>query len=195
VQVQGAFLEEEHRGRGEDAADAERREVAHVGGVRAREPRHDDEEDDGDVDDGEHVVEAGGALGAGHRDDADQRDDHHRDGVEPGVVRGEGGRVDAEVVGAVVQQRREVGRPRPCHRRAADAVLQQDVARPHERHEVAQLHAKVRERTADVQGEIHKNKQVVIACDESLVRSNQSNMINVQSENKQLNIPIRFPRL
>jgi len=59
--------------------------------------------------------------------------------------------VDAELAGVPVQQRGEVGRPRPRHRRAADAVLQQDVARRHERHEVAELHAQIRERSACMQ--------------------------------------------
>lgn len=140
--------EEEHGGRREDAADAVGHEVPHVGGVGPGEPGHDDEDDDGDVDDGEHVVEAGGALGADHGEDAHERDDDDGDGVELGVFGGERRRVDAEVVGLVVQQRGEVGRPRARHRRAADAVLQQDVARRHERHEVAELHAQVREGSA-----------------------------------------------
>jgi hypothetical protein len=59
-------------------------------------------------------------------------------------------RVHAELVGAVIQQRREVGR-------VADAVLQEDVPHRHERHQVAQLHAEVRERPAcnrDLDGEL-----------------------------------------
>jgi len=145
--VEADVGEEEHGGRREDAADAEGHEVPHVGGVGLGEPGHDDEDDDGDVDDGEDVVEAGGALGAGRGEDADERDDGHGDGVQLRVVGVQPRRVDAEVAGLVVQQRGEVGRPGARHGRAADAVLQQDVACRHERHEVAQLHAQVGERS------------------------------------------------
>ena len=144
--VEADVREEEHgRGR-EDAARPERREVGgEVGGVGFRQPHHDDEGDDDEVQDGEHVVEARRALGAEHGQRADRRRHRHRDRVQLRVALRQRRRVHAEVVRVVVQQRREVGRPRPRHRRPADAVLEDDVARRDERHEIPQLHPEVRE--------------------------------------------------
>lgn len=144
--VEADVGEEEDGGGGEDAAGAERGEGGEVVGVSLGEAGDDDEEDDGDVDDGGDVVEAGGAFGGEDGDDADDGDDGAGDGVEPGVVGGEGRGVDAEVVGVVVEQGGEVRGPRASDGRAADDVFEEDVAGGDEGHEVAQLHPQVSER-------------------------------------------------
>lgn len=143
--VEADVGEEEDGGGLEDAAGAEVEELVVVGDLGLGKASDDDEEDDGDVDDGGQVVEARGALGAERRDKADDADDDDGDGVEAVVAVGQGGGVDAEVVGLVVEQGGKVGGPGTGHGRATDHVLKQDVAGRDERHEVAELHPEVGE--------------------------------------------------
>lgn len=100
------------------------------------------------MEDGGEVVEAGGALGAGDGEEANDEEDGDGDGVEVAVVRREVVGMDEELVGVLVAESGEIGGPGASHGGAAHHVLQKDVAGCNVRHEIAELDSQVRKRTA-----------------------------------------------
>ena len=93
------------------------------------------------MDDRGYVVEAGGSLGGEDSDNADDDDDADCNGVKVAIVLVESCSMDAEIIGIMVAEGGEIGRPRAGHGSTADYVLEQDVAGSNEGHEVPELYS------------------------------------------------------